>query len=37
MKQTGIDPCVVALALWRCTGDWETAETIIQLAVERRT
>lgn len=30
--EVGIDPCIIALALWRCSGDYETAEQIIRLA-----
>lgn len=31
----GIDPCVVALALWRCTGDYETAVIVLDHARRR--
>lgn len=30
--KAGIDPCIIALALWRCSGDYETAEQIIRFA-----
>jgi len=29
-----IDPCVIALALWRCSGDYETGLEIIRRARE---
>lgn len=30
-----IDPCRVALALWRCSGDYETAMIVLQHAREK--
>jgi len=34
-ESVGIDPCIVALALWRCSGDYETAVNIIEMARRR--
>lgn len=34
-KARNIDPCVIALALWRCSGDYETALIVLQHARER--
>lgn len=35
-RQVDIDPCQVALALWRCTGDRETALLVLEHARSRR-